>query len=152
MISDNGPQYTSEAYEEFAKEYQFDHKTSSPYYPQSNGEAERGVKTIKGLLKKCDDPYLALLAYRTTPTLGGRYSPSELLMNRLPRTTVPSTIEQRRPRIPDIDEVREKDEKEKKRQKENYDSHHGAKEQRPLISGEMVWLPDRKSDITSSPT
>ena len=115
VISDNGPQFTSEAYETFAKQYEFEHKTSSPYYPQSNGEAERAVKTIKGLLKKCDDPYLALLAYRTTPVLGGKYSPSELLMNRLPRTTVPSTIEQRRPRIPDPDEVREKDEKRDRR-------------------------------------
>ena len=72
-------------------------------------------------------------------------------MNRLSRTTVPSTIEQRRPRIPDPDEVREKDEKEKKRQKENYDSHHGAKEQRPLTSGEMVWLPDKNREGRVTP-
>ena len=56
VISDNGPQYTSEHYSEFAKSYQFQHITSSPYYPQSNGEAERAVGTIKSLLKKCKDP------------------------------------------------------------------------------------------------
>ena len=52
VISDNGPQYSSEAYASFAREYQFEHVTSSPHYPQSNGEAERAVQTIKSLLKK----------------------------------------------------------------------------------------------------
>ena len=93
VISDNGPQYTSEAYAKFAKDYQFHHITSSPYCPQSNGEAERAVGTVKNLLKKSDDPYLALLAYRATPLQNG-YSPSELLMCRMLRTTVPSTRSQ----------------------------------------------------------
>ena len=52
VVSDNGPQYSCEAFAEFAREYQFQHVTSSPGYPQSNGEAERAVKTIKSLLKK----------------------------------------------------------------------------------------------------
>ena len=79
VVSDNGPQYSSEAFADFSKEYQFRHNTSSPGYPQSNGEAERAVKTIKGLLKKGNDPYMALLSYRATPLQIG-YSPSELLM------------------------------------------------------------------------
>ena len=81
VFSDNGPQYSSEAYEDFSKEYHFEHKTSSPYYPQCNGEAERAVRTVKELLKKNNDPYLALLAYRTTPIQDGKYSPAELLMS-----------------------------------------------------------------------
>ena len=36
VVSDNGPQYSSEAYAEFARHYQFEHVTSSPRYPQSN--------------------------------------------------------------------------------------------------------------------
>jgi len=58
---------------------QFKHITSSPYYPRSNGEAEQAVGTIKNLLKKEIDQYVALLAYRTTPHQMG-YSPSELLI------------------------------------------------------------------------
>jgi len=41
----------------FAEEYGFEHQTSSPRYPQSNGEVERAVQTIKKLLKINDDPY-----------------------------------------------------------------------------------------------
>ena len=95
VISDNGPQYSSDAYEQFSKEYQFQHETSSPYFPQSNGEAERAVKIVKDMLKRKSDPYLAMLAYRSTPIQGGQYSPAELLMNRILRTTLPTTRKQR---------------------------------------------------------
>ena len=64
VMSDNGPQYSSYQFSHFAKDYGFTHLTSSPHFPQSNGEAERGVKTMKELLKKSSDPYLALLTYR----------------------------------------------------------------------------------------
>ena len=47
VVSDNGPQYSSEAYAAFARQFQFEHVTSSPHYPQSNGEAERTVQTVK---------------------------------------------------------------------------------------------------------
>ena len=63
VYSDNGPQFSSEAYKQFALTYPFKHITSSPYFPQSNREAEKAVGTIKSLLKKGGDPYLAFLAY-----------------------------------------------------------------------------------------
>ena len=72
VISDNGPQFPSTQYAQFAEKYGFHH---------INGEAERAVQTVKNLLKKANDPYLALLAYRSTPLEIG-YSPSELLMCR----------------------------------------------------------------------
>ena len=45
VISDNGPQFSSELYAKFAQQYGFEHITISPHYPRSNGEAERAVKT-----------------------------------------------------------------------------------------------------------
>ena len=41
VISDDGPQYASHEYEEFAKIWGFRHNTSSPAYPQWNGLAVR---------------------------------------------------------------------------------------------------------------
>ena len=143
VVSDNGPQYSCEAFKEFAADYQFCHNTSSPYYPQSNGEAERAVKTVKGLLRKSGDPYKALLAYRTTPT-GTGYSPCELLMGRLIRSTVPTTMVQRQPRFIDSGCVRRRDERNKLKQKVNFDSRRAARELPPLQSGDTVWLPDKE--------
>ena len=50
VISDNGPQNVSAEFREFSMKY-FGHVTSSPYFAQSNGQAERTVKTVKKLLK-----------------------------------------------------------------------------------------------------
>lgn len=41
---DNGPQYTSAEFATFAAEWGFEHHTSSPRFPQNNGEAERAVQ------------------------------------------------------------------------------------------------------------
>ena len=61
---------------DFANNCGFTHTTSSPCYPQGNGAAERGVRTMKALLGKSEDPYSALLAYHATPLENG-YSPAE---------------------------------------------------------------------------
>lgn len=68
VTSDNGPHTdnSATAFEEFSKEYGFTHVTSSPKHPQANGAAERAVKTVKQLLTKNRDPYLAMLVYRST--------------------------------------------------------------------------------------
>ena len=147
MFSDNGPQYTSEAFTQFARSYGFEHLTSSPYFPQSNCEAERAVQTIKNLMKKKDDMYLAMLSYRTTPTEIG-YSPAELLMSRKLRTTVPLLPELRKPVSVDPSEVAEKDAKLKARQKRNFDERNGTRELSPLLPGDTVWIPDRQSSAT----
>ena len=128
-------------FKEFAREYGFVHRTSSPRYPQANGEAERAVKTIKTLLKNADDPFLALLAYRATPLQNG-YSPSELLMNRKLRTTVPMAPPQMLPSIPNYEILRKKEEVSREHQKMNFDKHHKAKSLKQLEPSQRVWISD----------
>ncbi|XP_041350869.1 uncharacterized protein K02A2.6-like [Gigantopelta aegis] len=86
LVSDNGPQYSSREFASFCKSWGITHVTSSPLYPQSNGFIERMVQTVKNLLKKSEssgqDPYLALLAYRTTPIDNKLAAPAKLLNNR----------------------------------------------------------------------
>ena len=62
MVSDDGPQFSSQEMKEFSENYGFRHITS-PHYPQANGLA----KTVKGLLEHSTNPHKALLSYRATP-------------------------------------------------------------------------------------
>ena len=94
VVSDNGPHFSADGFEEFARTYGFEHKPSSPYYPQANGEAERAVQTVKNFLKRASDLYLVMLAYRSSPLALG-YTPSKLLMCREQCTTVPISRELR---------------------------------------------------------
>ncbi|XP_052751506.1 uncharacterized protein K02A2.6-like [Galleria mellonella] len=92
LISDNGTQYTSREFKNFANVWGFNHVTSSPNYPQANGKSERAVQTIKMILKKSiksnGDFDLALLNYRNTPR-DGLSSPAQLLMGRRLRCQLP---------------------------------------------------------------
>ena len=72
LVSDNGPQYTSDRFKKFEEDWNFEHVFSSPHYPQSNGKAENAVKTMKRPMTKATesgrDPWLPLLEYRNTPS------------------------------------------------------------------------------------
>lgn len=103
VISDNGPQYSSHEFENFAKAYDFVHSTSSPRYPQSNGLAECTVQTVKHIFEKANsskkDPYLGILEYRNTPLQSTGLPPSELLQGRLLRSVLPTLTNQLKPKF-----------------------------------------------------
>ena len=93
LVTDNGPQYSSREFAVFCNQWGINHITSSPLYPKSNGFIKRMVQTVKNLLKKSEaagqDPYLALLSYRTTPIDSNLPSPAKLLNRRDYRTQLP---------------------------------------------------------------
>lgn len=143
VISDNGPQYSASQFQQFAAKYGFNHITSSPNFPQANGEAERAVRTIKGLLRKNQDIYLALLTYRATPLQNG-FSPSELLMGRKLRTQLPMLPSKLLPAVPKP--ITEKENNYRQNQEQNYNKRHRARELPTLQPGDTVYLRDRKQE------
>ena len=96
IVSDGDTQYTSTEFKDFTKQWQIDHRVSSPRYPQSNGMAERFVQTMKSSLTKTmeggEDIDLALLTYKTTPLSHNLPSPAELLNSRKYKTLLPTHI------------------------------------------------------------
>ncbi len=143
LKSDNGPQFSGSHFKAFAAEYGFVHITSSPKFPQSNGEAERAVQTVKNLLTKASDPYLALLAYRATPLQNG-YSPAELLMGRRLRTTVPALPTLLNPVLPDYYALEAKERVKRGNDAKSFNKRHGTRNLEPLVPGEDVWITDAR--------
>ena len=94
LVSDNGPQFTSDEFKEFMLNCGILHIKTAPYHPQTNGEAERFVQTFKNFVKRADhDKNLNqrqideailkfLMTYRCTPHSGTEMSPSYLMLNR----------------------------------------------------------------------
>lgn len=141
IVSDNGPQYKSKEFEAFAKSWEFIHVTSSPHYPQSNGLAERTVKTAKALMDKAKadrrDPYLSLLEYRNTPVDNFK-SPAQLLMSRRLHSILPSTSQQLQPEVVSLKEGHARRVQRQQHQKRYFD--RSARLLPPLRSGESVRL------------
>lgn len=139
LITDNGPQFTSRQFQDFTSKYDIQHTTSSPYYPQANGMAERAVRTAKSILRQ-QDPQLALLIYRDTATEPTKESPARLLMGRRLRTTVPKLHHQLRPSWPNLSTVRQTDAKAKQAYENTYNRRYSAKQLPALGVGDRVRL------------
>ena len=125
LRTDNGPQYSSEEFRQFCSNYQIIHSTSSPHFPQSNGEAERAVQTVKRLWKKCRDKQLALLDYRTTPLKSCNLSPAQLMFGRRPRNKLPAARSLLKPKLHDQQEIKRHFKKEKDNQTKYYNQKAG---------------------------
>ena len=144
MVTDNGPQYTSQKFEDFKTVWGFKHTTSSPYHSQSNGKAESAVKIAKKLIKKCKhdntDLQMALLEWRNTPDIHG-VSPTQKLMSRRTRTTMPTAEMLLKPEV--ADGIEEHTKLRRQKAKQNYDKT--AKPLPELEIGENVKLQSVKT-------
>ena len=64
------PCYTAQVFTNLMREYNVNHITSSPYYPQPNGLAEKYVKFVKNLFYKAkeegQDLFKCLMVYCNT--------------------------------------------------------------------------------------
>lgn len=135
LYTDNGPQYASSQFAEFADDYSFTHITFSPRHPQGNGEAEVAVKTMKAMWQKCNDRYKALLNYLSTPLSDVGYSPAQLNSSRRLRTNLPISRELLRPEIVGSQAIKRRLSA-KEKQKSYFDK--SARELPELKPGEVV--------------
>lgn len=98
IITDNGSQFCSGEFKEMCDKLGIIHIRTAPYHPQSNGQAERFVDTLKRSLKKlvegegmpsAEALQTFLQVYRSTPSavLNGK-SPAEEMLGRPMRTTL----------------------------------------------------------------
>jgi len=139
VVSDNGPQFASAQFRSFASRLGFTHRTSSPRHPQSNGEAERAVRTAKDLLRKNTNLAQALRAYRATPLANG-YSPSQLLFGRQIRTSV--TAVPTPPQWPDLASLKTEETTRRQKQAATHDRRHRARPLPSLSPGDEVFITD----------
>ncbi|CAG9091401.1 unnamed protein product [Plutella xylostella] len=90
VVTDNGPPFTSESFENFLSSNGVRHIFTPPYHPASNGAAENAVKIIKKVIKKanCENKRVDvaiqrfLLNYNNTPHSTTGESPAKLLQGR----------------------------------------------------------------------
>ena len=130
----------------FASGWHFDHQTSSPHYPQSNGKIENAVKTAKKLLTKAkasgQDPYLAILDWRNTPSPSIGSSPVQRLFGRRTKTLLPTAGTLLQPKIMEGTEDKLKERKTKQALFYN----KGTKELPELQPGDTVRMKPLPSD------
>ena len=111
LRNDNGTQFLSQEFRKFTRSWNFQHITSSPYYPKSNGLADRYVQTIKNLLERCklsnSDPYLAMLKLRNTPIANDK-SPAEYAFGHQLRLIIPVHQNQLKVRSSDAEDFTSK--------------------------------------------
>ena len=91
LLSDNGPQFVADEFKAFLRHNGVKHVTSSPYHPRTNGLAERFVRSVKTIMKKCNkvnnkEINLFLMTYRITPHATTGETPAKLLIGRNLRT------------------------------------------------------------------
>ena len=93
VVSDNGPQFTSDEFQQFCQSNNIQAIRSSPYHPKTNGLAERAVRTFKERMTASRDVsdidarlQKFLLSYRNAPQKSTGRPPSELMFGRRLRT------------------------------------------------------------------
>ena len=152
VVSDNGPQYSSDDFAMFAHDWGFDHTTSSPGHSQANGKAESAVKIAKRLLRKAKDSntdaHLAVLDHRNTPSESVGSSPAQRLMNRRTKTQLPTAGKLLRPSVRPYEREGRRLKDRQRKQAKYYNQrakdlpvlHEGdAVRLKPFIKGRKVW-------------
>ena len=94
------------------REYNVNHITSSPHYPQSNGVAEKYVQLVKTWFYKAKedgkDLFKCLMVHCNTPLSNMLWSPRQILSSRSVRSDLPILNTARRQLGIDCEDLRTK--------------------------------------------
>lgn len=137
LVTDHGTQFTSEVFYAFCKEMQCTHLLSAVNHPQSNGQAERMIDTIKRAMANNPSNWRKLFdflhSYRYTPCAAAPNgkSPAELFFGR----RINSLFSKLFPKY-EVDESTFENPKQED-MKAQFSKHHGAR-QRHLNVGDRV--------------
>ena len=153
--ADNGRQFVSEEFKAYLKDNNIQHRTSTPLWPQANGEVERqnrsllktmGIEHNEGRDWR-KEMQKFLLGYRSTPHTTTGVSPAKLLFGREIRSKLPGVEELRS--ASNDSEVLDRDRERKQKDKDYADNLRGACESN-LKEGDKVLLQKPMSDKLSS--
>lgn len=153
--TDNGPQFTSKVFQEYLSTQGTQWISTTPLWPQANGEVERQNRSLLKVLRVAalegkgwkQELQAFLLAYRSTPHSATGVAPFELMTGRSMRTKLPQ-VDGVGVSVGLDDGVRERDAVTKLRAKEAADVRRGAKPS-PLEVGDAVLVPSPKVDKLS---
>ena len=142
--SDNGPQYASAHFTAFFKSWGIERATSSPNYAQSNGFAERQVRWVTLVIKKClktsESIPQALLQMRATPLDAKIPPPAELILNRRVVTCLPSHTTENQD-----DGVHDRMEERRAKMARSYNKTARRGPKSPLYPGQPIRIIDKPS-------
>ena len=147
LVTDNEPCFDSSEFPKFEDQWNFQHVTSIPRYPQSNGKAENAVRTVKRLFTKCRaagvSEFQALLDWRNTPSEGIDSSPANVFWATAAKTLLPTLGNLLAPDFTSTNEANKvRDRKERQRRYYN----RGKRALSIVKPGETVWV--RSNDGT----
>ena len=154
LKTDNGLQFVSEEFENFLQENDIQHRTSTPMWPQANGEVERqNISLLKALrIDQAEKKDMKIefrkfsIAYRTTPHSSTGVTPAKFLFNREIRSKIPELRELHRT---EDSEARDRDMELKQKRTDYADARRNAKES-DLQPGDALLLKQKKENKLST--
>ena len=98
LKTDNGPPFNGQEFHTFSKQYGFNHRKVTPYWPEANGEVERFMKTLNKFIRTQvvekfnwkSELATFLRHYRSTPHASTKISPFHALTGRKMNAGLPS--------------------------------------------------------------
>ena len=127
LFSIHGIQFTSHQFAQFAREWNFNHTTTSPTMHQANGMVERANQTVRRMIEKMRgnkvQMYAGLLNLRNTSKTADAGSPAQRMIGRRTATELPTSDKLLQPKTIETERIRETLQRNRDSAKMYYDRH-----------------------------